>query len=43
MAWETLHASASLMATEQQFSTSWIECVQMAFASLIDSVVSESF
>ena len=31
------------MATEQQFLASWIAWVQMTFASLIDSIVSELF
>ena len=42
-AWEALWASASLMAMEQQVLASWVEWVQMAFASLADSVASELF
>ena len=42
-AWEALQTSAYLMAMEQQFLASWTEWVQMAFASLMDAMVLESF
>ena len=43
LAWEAPQASTSLMAMEQWVSASWIDWAQMAFASLIDFMVSESF
>ena len=42
-AWEAPLASTSLMVLEQRVSASWVEWAHMALASLIDSVVLESF